>query len=87
MQSTLYLDHSSWIDPLKEMQANVVGLQNGTLTYADISASYGRDTEELFEQHQKEIELAKQYDIEIAYQPFGQKLPVEAKIQGGDDDE
>ena len=77
----------SWIDPLKEMQANVVGLQNGTLTYADISASYGRDTEELFEQHQKEIELAKQYDIEIAYQPFGQKLPVEAKIQGGDDDE
>jgi len=77
----------SWIDPLKEMQANVIGLQNGTLTYADISASYGRDTEELFEQHQKEIELAKQYDIEIAYQPFGQKLPVEAKIQGGDDDE
>ena len=77
----------SWIDPLKEMQANVIGLQNGTLTYADISASYGRDTEELFEQHQKEIELAKQYDIELAYQPFGQKLPVEAKIQGGDDDE
>ena len=35
----------------------------------------------------KEIELAKQYDIELAYQPFGQKLPVEAKIQGGDDDE
>jgi lambda family phage portal protein len=77
----------AWIDPLKEMQANVIGLQNGTLTYSDISASYGRDVEELFEQHQKEIELAKQYDIEIAYQPFGQKLPVEAKIQGGDDDD
>jgi len=77
----------AWIDPLKEMQANVMGLQNGTLTYADISASFGRDTEELFEQHQKEIELAKQYDIELAYQPFGQKLPVEAKIQGGNDDE
>nr|BAR32691.1 phage portal protein [uncultured Mediterranean phage uvMED] len=77
----------SWIDPLKEMQANIIGLQNGTTTYADISASAGRDVEELFEQHQKEIELAKQYDIEIAYQPFGQKLPVEAKIQGGDDDE
>lgn len=75
----------SWIDPLKEMQANVLGLQNGTITYSDISASYGRDTEELFEQHQKEIELAKQYGIELAYQPFGQKLPVEANIQGGDD--
>ena len=30
----------------------------------------GRDVEELFEQHQKEVELAKQYGIEIAYQPF-----------------
>ena len=77
----------AWIDPLKEMQANVIGLQNGTLTYSDISAAAGRDTEELFEQHQKEIELAKQYGIELAYQPFGQKLPVEANIQGGDDDE
>ena len=44
------------------------------------------DTEELFEQHQKEVELAKQYGIEIAYQPFGTKLPVEANIQGGDDE-
>ena len=70
------------------MQANVVGLQNGTLTYADISASYGRDTEELFEQHQKEIELAKQYNIEIAYQPFGAtKMPIEPNIEGGDDNE
>ena len=87
-KSVNYIPRSfAWIDPLKEMQANVIGLQNGTLTYSDISASYGRDVEELFEQHQKEIELAKQYDIEIAYQPFGQKLPVEAKIQGGDDDE
>ena len=77
----------SWIDPLKEMQANVVGLQNGTVTYSDISSSYGRDVEELFEQHQKEIELAKQYDIELAYQPFGQKQPVEAKIMGGEEEE
>ena len=87
-KSVNYIPRSfAWIDPLKEMQANVLGLQNGTITYADISSSYGRDTEELFEQHQREIELAKQYDIELAYQPFGQKLPVEAKIQGGDDDE
>ena len=87
-KSINYIPRSfAWIDPLKEMQANVLGLQNGTITYADISSSYGRDTEELFEQHQREIELAKQYDIELAYQPFGQKMPVEAKIQGGDDDE
>ena len=69
------------------MQSNVIGLQNGTVTYSDICASYGRDTEELFEQHQKEIELAKQYGIELAYQPFGAKLPVEAVITGGAEEE
>jgi lambda family phage portal protein len=86
--SVNYIPRSfAWIDPLKEMQSNVVGLQNGTVTYSDISAAYGRDTEELFEQHQKEIELAKQYGIELAYQPFGQKQPVEANINGGDQDD
>ena len=64
-----------------------MGVQNGTITYSVFSASYGRDTEELFEQHQKEIELAKQYGIELAYQPFGTKLPVEANIVGGEEDE
>ena len=86
-RSINYIPRSfQWIDPLKEMQSSVLGLQNGTMTYSDISAAYGRDTEELFEQHQKEVELAKQYGIEIAYQPFGTKLPVEANIQGGDDE-
>ena len=76
------------IDPLKEMQSNIIGLQNGTITYADISAAYGRDTEELFEQHQKEKQLADQYGIKLAYQPFGQKLPVEPDVtSGGEEDE
>ena len=77
----------AWIDPLKEMNANVIGLQNGTVTYSDISANYGRDVEELFEQHQKEVELAKEYDIELAYQPFGAtKAPIEPIIEGGNED-
>lgn len=86
-RSINYIPRSwSFVDPLKEMQSNVLGLQNGTMTYQDISTAYGRDTEELFEQHQREVELAKQYDIEIAYQPFGTKIPVEANIKGGDDE-
>ena len=56
-----------WIDPLKEMQANVVGLQNGITTYSDIVSSYGKDVEETFEQHQKEKELADQYGISTAF--------------------
>ena len=77
----------SWIDPLKEMQANVVGLQNGITTYSDIVSSYGKDVEEIFEQHQKEKELADLYNISTAFQPFGQKQPVPAEVQGEEDEE
>lgn len=77
----------SWIDPLKEQQANVAGLSAGITTYADISAAYGRDPEELFEQHEREAKLAEQYGIKTAFQPFGSKLPVEATISGGQDEE
>jgi lambda family phage portal protein len=77
----------SWIDPLKEMQANVVGLQNGITTYSDIVSSYGKDVEETFEQHQKEKELADQYGISTAFQPFGNKAPVPAEIEGDPDNE
>ena len=76
----------AWIDPLKEMQAHVVGLQNGTTTFSDIAATSGRDTEELFEQHQKEAELAKQYGIETAYQPFGNKSPIPPSIASEEDE-
>jgi lambda family phage portal protein len=88
-RSINYIPRSfAWIDPLKEMQSNILGLQNGTISYSDISSAYGRDVEELFEQHQKEIELAKQYDIEIAYQPFGAtKMPIEPNIEGGADED
>ena len=74
------------IDPLKEIQANVVGLQNGITTYSDIAASQGRDAEELMEMHQKEKDLMDQYGIKSAYQPFGQKQPVPADIEGVDDE-
>jgi lambda family phage portal protein len=78
-----------WIDPVKEVKANVDGLNAGVVTMQDIQANYGRDVEELFEQHQREEELAKQYDIKTAYQPFGaQKMPIDAEIQSdGDEDE
>ena len=78
-----------WVDPVKEVKANVEGLQAGVVTMQDIQANYGRDVEELFEQHQREEELAKQYDVKTAYQPFGaMKMPVDAEIQeDGDEDE
>jgi len=76
-----------WIDPLKEMQANVLGLQNGIVNFSEIVSSYGKDVEETFEQHQKEKEMADQYGISTAFQPFGNKAPVPAEVEGGDPDE
>lgn len=75
-----------WVDPVKEVKANVEGLQAGVVTMQDIQANYGRDVEELFEQHQRENQLANQYDVKIAYQPFGaNKAPVEPEISDEDD--
>jgi len=71
-----------WVDPQREMAAHIAGLQNGIVTYQDIEASYGRDVEELFEQHDREQKLAEQYNIKTAFQPFGAKLPTAAEVQG-----
>jgi lambda family phage portal protein len=72
-----------WIDPVKEVKANVEGLQAGVVTMQDIQANYGRDVEELFEQHQREDGLADQYGVKTAYQPFGaNKAPIDPEIDG-----
>lgn len=71
-----------WVDPLKEMNAAVVGLQNGIISHSDIAANYGRDAEDTFAQIQRDVDTAQQYGMSMAYQPFGNKLPVPAE---GDD--
>lgn len=76
-----------WVDPQKEMAANIQGLQNGIVTYQDIESNYGRDVEELFEQHEREERLAEQYGIKTAFQPFGMKAPAEPDVQGTEDGE
>jgi capsid protein len=69
------------------MMANIQGLQNGIVTYQDIESNYGRDVEELFEQHEREERLAEQYGVKTAFQPFGVKMPVEPEVQGDEDGE
>jgi lambda family phage portal protein len=85
----IYIPRSwGWIDPVKEVKANVDGLNAGVITMQDVQSNYGRDVEELFEQLQREEELAKQYDIAMAYQPYGaMKMPVDAEIQQGEDED
>ncbi len=75
----------NWVDPQKEINAHVIGLQNGITTMQDIASHYGRDVEEVFAQIESEKELAKQYGIETAFQPFGSKLPANPNVTGGSD--
>ena len=70
-----------WVDPLKEMNAAVVGLQNGILSHSDIAANYGRDAEDTFAQIQRDKELATSYGLKTAYEPFGDKQPVPVEVQ------
>jgi lambda family phage portal protein len=87
-ESATFIPRSwSYVDPQKEIQANILGLKSGQVTMSDIQSTYGRDVEELFEQHDREKKLAEQYGISTAFQPFGaQTTAVEPEIQGQDDE-
>ena len=70
-----------WVDPLKEINANIVGLQNGVLSLQDVAAHYGRDVEEVFEAVERERELAESHGISLAFRPFGEKKPAEPIVE------
>jgi lambda family phage portal protein len=76
----------AWVDPQREIAANVLALNNGIVSLQDIHSQYGRDTEEVFEQVDRERELADRYNIDTAFQPFGTKLPAQPTIDVGQDD-
>jgi lambda family phage portal protein len=61
----------SWIDPLKEMNASVVGLKSGILSLQDVASQYGKDTEELMSQIARDRDLAEQFDVKYALEPYG----------------
>jgi len=60
----------SWIDPLKEMNASVVGLKNGILSIQDVASQYGKDAEELMSQIARDKLLAEQFGIKYALEPY-----------------
>lgn len=69
-----------WVDPLKEINAAVVGLQNGIISHTDVAANYGRDAEDTFAQIQRDKDMAKAYGLSTAFEPFGDKQPVPAEV-------
>jgi len=77
----------AWVDPAKEINASVTALNNGIVSLQDVHSQYGRDTEEIFEQINRESELADRYGIDTAFQPFGTKLPAQPSIDVGREDD
>jgi lambda family phage portal protein len=61
----------SWVDPQKEMNAAISGLQSGILPLNSVAAQYGMDTEELLSQISRDRELAEQFGVEYSLEPFG----------------
>jgi len=61
----------SWVDPLKEMNASVVGMKNGILSLSHIAGQYGMDAEELLSQIARDKQLADQFGVQYAIEPYG----------------
>jgi len=77
----------SWVDPQREVQANINALQNGFLTFSDVAqAVSGRDVEEVFSTLQSDLEMAERYGLKINIQPLGQKAPAQPEVNNGTDD-
>ena len=74
----------SWVDPLKEMNASVVGLKNGILSLGHIAGQYGMDSEELLSQIARDKQLAEQFNVEYAIEPYGSQRQVEVEDEDGE---
>ena len=61
----------AWVDPQREINAHVVALQNGLISLQDVANVYGRDVEEVFAQVARDKQLADQFGLKLAFEPFG----------------
>lgn len=72
-----------WVDPQKEINAQVTAIQNGLLSHQDVAAVYGRDVEEVFAQIARDKQTASEYGLTMAFEPFGaQKMPIVPEVSG-----
>ena len=60
----------AWVDPLKDIQANIAAVENGFKSRREVIAEQGRDLDEVWAQLQAENDLAATMDL-----TFGEKAP------------
>ena len=70
----------SWIDPVKEVNANKEAIKSGLTTLEDVCAASGRDWEEVLEQRKLEQDRARELGVLLDYSSELQPLTM------GDDD-
>lgn len=71
-----------WVDPLKDVQATALAIQNNLTTATDAAARAGVDIEDVFATKQREEQLAAEYGVTM--QPASTNKP-KAKPQGEPD--
>ena len=54
-----------WVDPLKDVKAQVEAIKLGVLSRADVAAAQGKDLDEVFEQLKREEDRAKELGLTI----------------------
>jgi capsid protein len=55
----------AWVDPLKDMQAKILGVNSGFETGQNIAAETGQDLEEIYQQLALEKELRGKYNLTL----------------------
>ena len=67
----------SWVDPKKDMDANVAAIENGIRSRSDVIRESGRDPDDVWQEIARENERMKELGIELAAKEA--KEPVEPK--------
>jgi len=75
----------AWVDPQREINANIQAVNNGMVSLSDVASNYGRDIEDVFSQIQSDKEMAERYGLKMAFEPFGAKFPAEPDVDGFED--
>ena len=78
-----------WVDPLKEIQANLLGMDAGITTLAEVSASQGKDWEATVAQRKREIDALDAAGIPQLHSSMTRDAGAEAEPPpaGGTEDE
>jgi lambda family phage portal protein len=77
-----------WVDPQKEITAQVIALNNGLISMQDVANNYGRDIDDLFAQIARDKVAAEKYGLQLAFEPFGGGQsgygPMKISLQSGE---